>query len=70
MKSGVPLIVITFTPGKNGLFKYLWAQERVQRRGFHVFPLDAVERCLAETGFAQFEPAVYSSLLLFTARKA
>lgn len=70
MKSGAPLIVITFTPGKKGLFKYRWAQERAQRRGFHLFPLDSVERCLAETGFAQFEPAVYGSLLLFTARKA
>jgi len=69
MKPGAPLAVITFTPGKKGMFKYRWAQERVRRRGFHLFPLGEIERHLSDTGFAQFEPAVYGSLLLFTARK-
>ncbi len=69
LKTGAPLVVITFTNGTQGLFKYRWAQERVQRRGFHLFPLDEAERCLSETGFEQFEPEVYGSLLLFTARK-
>jgi ubiquinone/menaquinone biosynthesis C-methylase UbiE len=69
MKSGAPLVVITFTHGRKGLLKYKWAQDRVYRRGFHLFPLDEAERCLSETGFEQFEPEVYGSLLLFTARK-
>jgi hypothetical protein len=36
---------------------------------FPLFPLDEAKRCLSETGFEQFEPEVYGSLLLFTARK-
>jgi len=45
------------------LVAYTW--EKMQP----VKGLVLAERCLSETGFEQFEPEVYGSLLLFTARK-
>jgi len=61
--------VFTFTPGEKGLLKYKWAQARASLRGLHIFPLDKMEHYLPEAGFGQFEPTVYGSVLLFTARK-
>jgi len=69
LKPAAPLAVMTFTPGDKGLFKLTWARKRVQKRGFHLFALDEMERILLESGFVDFQPKIYGSVLLFKARK-
>jgi ubiquinone/menaquinone biosynthesis C-methylase UbiE len=69
MKPGLPLAVMTFTPGDKGLFKHAWARNRVQRRGFHLFTFPKLECLLQESGFVDFQPKIFGSVLTFSARK-
>ncbi|PJH75101.1 MAG: hypothetical protein CO064_08430 [Anaerolineae bacterium CG_4_9_14_0_8_um_filter_58_9] len=69
MKPAAPLAVMTFTPGDKGLFKHAWARKRVQTRGFHLFTLHEMERLLLGSGFVDFQPKKFGSVLTFSARK-
>ncbi len=69
LKTAAPLAVMTFTPGDKGLFKHAWARKRVQARGFHLFSLPEMERLLVESGFVDFQPKTFGSVLTFGACK-
>ncbi len=70
MKKGAPLAVTTFVGGDKGLLRFRRVRERLQqKRGVRVFKLPELEQYLAETGFEDFRPQVYGSILVFSARK-
>jgi ubiquinone/menaquinone biosynthesis C-methylase UbiE len=68
MKEGAPLAVTTFTAGK-GILRFRSMRKRLQKRGVHVSELKELENYLFEAGFENFQPQIYGSLLVFSARK-
>jgi SAM-dependent methyltransferase len=70
MKEGAPLAVFTFFAGNGGLLRFRRIREHVQQdHGVHVFEIPELEQYLVEAGFESFQPQVYGSILLFSARK-
>jgi ubiquinone/menaquinone biosynthesis C-methylase UbiE/uncharacterized protein YbaR (Trm112 family) len=70
LKPGAVLSVFTFTPGSAGILKFRSVREgSLKKHGLHVFELPEMERYLAESGFADFQPEVTGSILTFSARK-
>lgn len=70
MKQGAPLAVTTGIAGNKGLLRFRRIREYMQQdHGIHVFEIPELEQYLVEAGFESFQPQVYGSILLFSARK-
>jgi SAM-dependent methyltransferase len=71
MKSGAPLVVLTFTrEWKTGIMKHEWVRRHVLARGrIRFFEVSALREFLDRAGFERFEPEPRGGVLLFTARK-
>ena len=70
MKPGAILAAFTFTPGEGGLLKYESFRRRSRaRQGLHVFTLDELGGDLTASGFADFQPHVAGSVVVFSARR-
>ena len=70
MKEGAPLAVTTFVAGNKGILRFRRVRIHVQQHhSVHVFELPQLESYLTESGFEDFLPQVYGSLLVFSARK-
>ena len=70
MKPAGVLSVFTFIAGTQGILKYRCVREWSRRNhGLHVFGLSEMEGYLAVSGFTEFRPKVFGSILAFSARK-
>jgi ubiquinone/menaquinone biosynthesis C-methylase UbiE len=70
MKDGAPLAVMTFAAGSKGILRFRRIREGLkERHGFHIFQLPELEEYLAEASFEGFQPQLYGSILVFSARK-
>lgn len=69
LKPGARLIVVTVCVGSAGLIRFPRVRNRLRRRGLRVFALAELEPELAQAGFSNFRPAVYGSILTFSAEK-
>jgi hypothetical protein len=65
MKSGAPLSVQTFAPGKTIINRFLQQRSRV-----HTFELDELQQYLAEAGFEGFRYEQDGIVLTFSTHKA
>jgi ubiquinone/menaquinone biosynthesis C-methylase UbiE len=68
-RPGAILAVFTFTAGRSGALRFPKFREWSRRHGLHIFELPAMEQYLADSGFADFRPEVFGSVLTFTARR-
>lgn len=70
MKARAPLAVMTFGAGDGGILRYRWIREHVRKdHGARVFELAELEGYLQRAGFEAFEPRLFGSSLVFSARK-
>lgn len=70
MKARAPLAVTTLIAGDKGLLQFRRVREHLrENHGIHVFGLPELEHDLVEAGFDGFQPQVYGSILLGSARK-
>lgn len=69
VKPGAILSVFTFTAGDGGVLRFPKFREWSKRHGLHVFQLPEMEQDLANSGFTEFRPEVFGSILTFTARR-
>ena len=70
MKPSAILSVFTFTAGRRGILKFRSVRERhEERHGLHIFDIPEMKQTLTESGFEDFQPEVYGSILMFRARK-
>lgn len=70
LKPGAPLIAITFIAGNAGVFRFPVIRKRFLRsRGPRIFDAEGLERELDETGFENYQPTQYGSVLIFSSQK-
>ena len=70
LKSGAPLVVVTFTWSKTGILKHEWVRRRIRERGrMKIFEPSFLEEQLARAGFEQFVPEARGGVLMFAARR-
>jgi ubiquinone/menaquinone biosynthesis C-methylase UbiE/uncharacterized protein YbaR (Trm112 family) len=69
MKVGAPLAVMCFALINSGLIKYKSIRDRVEKGGGHIYSVADLERYAGESGFEDFCPHTYGSVLVFSARK-
>ena len=70
LKKGAPLAVTTFIAGSSGILRFRRIRQHLrQDHGIHIFQLPELEHYLSKAGFADFEPKVYGSAIVFGARK-
>jgi ubiquinone/menaquinone biosynthesis C-methylase UbiE len=70
MKPAATLSVFTFTAGRGGVLKFHRVREwSLRDHGLHVFDLPEMEQYLTASGFKDFQPEVFGSILTFSARK-
>jgi hypothetical protein len=69
MAKKLPLAGMCFVAGSKGLMKYRPLQRRAEKKGGHIFELPDLEPYVAETGFEDFRSHLYSSVVVFSARK-
>jgi ubiquinone/menaquinone biosynthesis C-methylase UbiE len=70
MKFTTQLAVMTFTAGDKGILRFARIREHIQRdHGAHIFGIPELEGYLTEAGFEDFQPQVYGSVLVFSARR-
>jgi len=70
MKEDAPLAVMTFCAGERGILRFRRVRDRVEQdHGTHILELPELKGYLAEAGFTDFQPQVYGSLLVFSARR-
>jgi SAM-dependent methyltransferase len=66
--SGSNLSVMTFI--RRRFLKYPWIYNHIEKdHGAHIFSLKELDFWLKKTGFNNFKPLVYGSMLLFSAKK-
>jgi len=70
LKPGAPLAIVTFTAGREGLFRFPRVLQWARSRGGHVFSVSELESLLKENGFAGYKSTVYGSLLTCRAQKS
>lgn len=71
LKPGAPLAATTIIAGKNGLFRFRAFREHARAvHGIRSFSVPELEGLSAQAGFADFEPQVFGSLIVFRVRKA
>jgi ubiquinone/menaquinone biosynthesis C-methylase UbiE len=70
MKPAAILSVFTFGAGRGGILKFRRVREWSRRNhGLHVFELPEAEKYLAASGFKDFQPEMFGSILTFSAHK-
>jgi ubiquinone/menaquinone biosynthesis C-methylase UbiE len=70
MKPAAILLVFTFVAGRSGVLKFRRVREwSLRDHGLHVFDLSEMEQYLTASGFENFRPEVFGSILTFSARK-
>ena len=70
MKPEAILSVFTFTAGRGGILKFRHVREWMRKKyGLHVFELPEMEHYLTASGFKDFQPELFGSILTFSARK-
>lgn len=70
MKPEAILSVFTFAAGTGGILKFRRVREwSSKNHGLHVFDLSQMEHYLAASGFKEFRPEMFGSILIFSARK-
>lgn len=69
MKAGAPLAVMCFALIHSGLIKYQWIRDNAEKGGGHIYSVEDLGRHAAESGFEDFCPHTYGSIVVFGARK-
>jgi ubiquinone/menaquinone biosynthesis C-methylase UbiE len=71
LREGARLGVTTLINGQRGILRFHPIRRHAEKHhGTHVFEIHELEQYLLDSGFERFEPKMYGSLLLFSARRA
>jgi ubiquinone/menaquinone biosynthesis C-methylase UbiE len=71
LKPGAPLAATTIIAGKAGLFRFrVFREHALAVHGIRSFSVPELQRLTAQAGFADFEPQIFGSLMVFRVRQA
>jgi SAM-dependent methyltransferase len=70
LKPGAPLAATTILAGKKGLFRFrAFREHALAVHGIRSFTVPELQRLTVQAGFADFEPHIFGSLIVFRVRK-